>query len=466
MSASAAPGRPVTANFGKLELGTYTVTVSAKDSVGNTDKMVHTIEIIETAQEVAVKNAIEIDQDVEITPTRNPIIVEFYDKETKDYVTFLDFLDGNQTVRLDTLVGYYKSLEYKNKYYGEEATVSVPSFDIYVTTDGSLRPLETAESDYILTALANYYTPDYFDLKPENYNLNLDDDLSTVVKKLLVLASFKEPVLLELHNIESSSYATLSEDEKVLLGIAFAFVGDYDSAKYIYGHIQLDVAREDLMAILSSFIDKSETVSQINSLIQNDPASDYLSFAILSFFENNEIDLTKQSTIEATVNSETTQIDVAPLEVTKEVYFSNDLASLKFSPKQGDVIANYYYQGGISELGDAYTADIVAQLEDINVGQTGTLLLDISALTNRNGTLNIALPASLKFSATFSGQDGLYLSLNNNEYIKLSLTDRYTDNIIRIPLYVAVPGNYELEPVIFTGEDGNHISESIVFDAQ
>ena len=55
---------------------------------------------------------------------------------------------------------------------------------------------------------------------------------------------------------------------------------------------------------------------------------------------------------------------------------------------------------------------------------------------------------------------------NNNEYIKLSLSDSYKDNVINIPLYVAAPGNYVLEPVIFTGKDGYHISENVVFDAK
>ncbi len=463
LTASAAPGQSVSANFGKLDLGTYTVTIAGQDSAGNNDKMTYTIDIVETAQEIAIKKTVAIGQESEITPTKNPIVVELYDQDTKNYLTYLNFLEENQTTRLDTIVAYYKSLEFKNKYYNENASVRVPSLDAYLTADGRLRPLDSAEGDYILTALTNFYMPDYFDLKASNYGLNLDDDTSTAIKKLLVLASFKEPVLLDLQAAAANEIDTDNED-RLLLGIAFAFIGDYNSAKSLYQDLRFTSVRKDLLAVLSSFIDKSDTVELINSTMDSNPTSDYLPFAMISFFENNEVDLSHKSTVNVTVNSETTQVEILPLEIVKQTYYSDNLTSLKFTSKSDDVFATYYYQGGISELSENYDADIVAHLENVSVGQTGALVLDISALTDRNGVLNIALPSSLKFSATFSGENGLFLMRNNNEYVKLSLSERYTDDTIRIPLYVAAPGNYELEPVIFTSKDGHHISNSVVFD--
>ena len=467
LTASAAPGQSVSVNFGKLDLGTYTVTITGQDSAGNSDKMVYTIDIVETAQEVAIKKTIAIDQETEITPAKNPIIVELYDEDTKNYLTYLDFLEANHTARLDTLIAYYKSLDYKNKYYNDETTVRVPSFDSYLAANGTLKPLENAEGDYILTALANFYMPGYFDLKATNYGVSLEDDKSVAIQKLLILASFREPVLLDLQAIAGLDRTNLSDEDTLLLGLAFAFIGDYDSAKVMYENLIDAPVREDLLAILSSFIDKVATVDQINYVLENNPTSDYLPFAMISFFENNEVDLNSKETVNVTINSETTQIEISPLKVAKQAYYSDDLSSLKLTSRSDDLFATYYYQGGISELGEDYTSDIVAQLENTHVGQTGALVLDISALTGeaRNGTLNIALPSSLKFSATFSGEDGLYLIRNNNEYIKLSLSESYTGDTIRIPLYVAVPGNYELEPIIFTSEDGYHISNRIVFDA-
>ena len=466
LTASAAPGQSVSVNFGKLELGNYTVEIAAQDSAGNTDKMIYPIEIIETAQEITVKSTEKIDHSLEITPAKNPIVIELFDEETKRYLTYQDFLEANHTVRLDTLVSYYKSLEYKSKYYNEETNVRVPNFDSYMLENGSLKPLENAEGDYILTALVNYYMPTYFNLKPENYSIDLNDDISTIIEKLLVLSSFKSPVLLDLKATTASAGDTISGENGLLLGIAYALIGDYNSAETIYNQLDQQSVRKDLLAILASFINKDTAATKIDYLIENEPASDYLPFAIISFFENNEVDTASEATVDITVNNETKTTTIHPLEVSKQVYYSDDLSPISLVTNANSIFTNYYYQGGIAELGDSYAKDIKVSLDNPVVGQNATLVLDISLLSNRNGTLDIALPSNLKYSANFTGQNGLYLIRNNNEYIKLSLSDSYKDNIISIPLYVAAPGNYVLEPVIFTGEDGYHVSENVVFDAK
>ena len=466
LNASAAPGQSVSVNFGKLNLGKYTVVISAQDSAGNTDSMIYPIEIIETAQEVAVTKTIQIGQDTVITPAKNPIIIEIYNTDTAEYLKFLNFLESNRTSRLDTIVAYYKSLEYKDKYYGEESSMPIPNLDNYLTADGTLRPLENAEGDLILTALANYYTGEYFNLKASNYGLSLNDDVSTTIQKLLVLASFRAPVLLELK--AATGIEALSSNDQLLLGLAFAFLGDYNSASAVYNNLDTANLRPDLLAILTSFIDKSTTALAINSLIESNPASDYLPFAIISFFENNAVDLTSKSTVELTINSTTEKIEISPLLVAKRICYIDDLSDLNLKSSSDDLFVTYYYQGKLAELGESFETDIVANLSgDVTVGQTAELVLDISAITGdaRNGELNIALPSNLKLSATFSAETGLYLIRNNNEYFKLSLSENYKDNFIRIPLYVATPGNYEFEPVIFVSDNTYHLSNSFTFDA-
>ena len=464
-TATAAPGQMVNVNFGKLSVGSYTVTISARDSAGNEDKMVYPIEIIETAQEVAIKKTVNLSETAEITPSKNPVTVEVYNSDTLQYLDYLNFLENNRTVRLDTIVAYYKSLEYKNKYYNEESVVHAPSFDEYLAADGLLKPLINASGDYVLTALANYYAPDYFELKASNFGLDIADDSSTAIAKLMVLASLKEPVLLDLK--AAVSIDDLSNEDLLNLALAFMMIGDYDSAKDIYGKLNLDEVRQDLLAVLSTSLDKANAAKLINGIISSSPASDYLDFAIIGFFESNEVDLSTKSKVEITVNNETERIDIAPLDIEKRVYYSNDLADLKFKSDDNNLLATYYYQGKISELDTDYVSDIAIGLNGSHaVGGTANLVIDISNLTGeaRNGELNIALPSNLKFSATFSNVNGLYLVRNNNEYVKLSLSENYTDRYINIPLYVATPGNYEIEPVVFVHNGEYHLSNNLVVD--
>lgn len=467
LTASAAPGGTVSVNFGKLNPGQYTIIISAEDSAGNTDNMIYPIEIVETAQEVAITKTIPISQDTVITPTKNPIILEIYDSNTAEYLKFLNYLEANRTSRLDTIVAYYKSLEYKNKYYGEESTMPVPKLDNYLAADGTLKPLENAEGDLILTALANYYAGEYFSLKAANYDLSLSDDLATTIQKLLVLSSFKAPVLLDLK--AAASLENITNSDRLLIGLSFAFLGDYNSAKSIYENLDTASLRPDLLAVLTSFIDKSTTATAINSLIESSPALEYLPFAVISFFENNAVDLSSKSTVDLTISDTTEKLEISPLRVVKRICYINDLSDLSLKSSSDNLFVTYYYQGKLTELGEAFTTDLSASLSgDLAVGQTIELVLDISALTGtaRNGGLNIALPSNLKLSGTFSAETGLYLIRNNNEYFKLSLSENYKDNFIRIPLYVAAPGNYEFEPVVFTSGDTYHLSNSFTFSVE
>ena len=462
LTASGLPGKSVSVNFGKLELGQYTVTISARDSAGNEDKMIYPLEIIETAQEIAVKKTVELSRNSEITPSKNPIIVEVYNKDTRAYLSYLSFLEANRTMRLDTLVGYYKSLEFQDKYYHEDASARTPSLNGYMSSGYMLKQLENAEGDYVLTALVNFFAPDYFELKASNYVPNLKDDVSVVIQKLLVLASFKESVLLDLK--AASNLDNLSEEDFANLALAFAMLGDYDTAKNIYQDLSDDEDDASVLAVLATMIDKDNASWRIDSIINSEPATEYLPFAIISFFVNNEVELSSKDKVKITVNNESEEFEITPLNIERRVYYSNDLASLKFESGSNDLLATYYYQGAIAELGDDFETDIRISLESTPVvGKNVNLIVDISNLQGeeRNGEFSIALPTSLKFSATFSGKNGVYLIRNNNEYIKLSLSEYYDENTIKIPLYVSAQGNYEFEPVIFTHKDNYHLSNKL-----
>ncbi len=464
-------GENVYVNLGKLELGNYQILISGRDDVGNEDSMEYSLEIIESAQEVAVKNTINLSETPSITPAKNPIIIEIYNKEAKKYIDYLSKLETNLTERLDTQIAYYKAQALKNKIYGDQNSTAAPSFDIYLTDDGLIKNLENAGGDRVLTALVNYYSPNSFSLQASNYSVEIGDDLTTTLEKLLILASFKEPVLLDLHSAYrrwSTGGETASAHDKIILGLAYAFLGDYDSAKSIEPSyeeaLHSDYSRDkDLLAVLSTFVNKAEATKRIDQVLAEEPSAEYIDFAILSFFSNNEVDILKKETVKVSQGGKTETLTLHGLSVLKRLFSSSDLAELKFSTASNDLYATYYYQGRISELAD-YTNDITARIEgDTTIGSTAQLVIDISNLVdeNRNGELNLALPAGLKFSATFSGADGFYLSRNNNEYVKLSLNKNYKENEIRIPLYVAAPGNYELEPIIFIHNDDYHLTNSV-----
>ncbi len=453
-------GENVYANLGKLPLGNYTVRISGHDDAGNEDAMEFPVEIVETAQEVSIKQTMDLSEVKSITPVKNPIIVELYSKDAKKYIDYLDKLEGNLTERLDTQIAYYKAGEIHDSLYKESSSIKAPDFSMYLTDNGVLRPLINAEGDYTLTALANFYARDYFDLKPVNYSVEINDEMSIALEKLLVLASFREPVLFDLNAIDRDD---LSDQDRIVLGLAYAFLGDYDSASSLYKLIDYSDIHGDLYAVLATMLEKNKAASYIDRVVIENPTADYLDFAIISFFNNNEAELSQKNTIDIVRPEGTERIEFNGLAIEKRIFSSDSLSTLEFKTSSNDLYATYYYQGRISDLADS-TTDISAHISGAtSVGQTANLVLDISNLQGeeRNGEINIALPVGLKFSATFSSDTGLYLSRNNNEYVKLNLNKHYTSNEIQIPLYVAAPGNYELEPIIFVHDGKYHLSNSV-----
>lgn len=455
-------GDTVTANFGKLDVGTYNVIITGT-SGEDSDSLTYKIDVIETAQEVAIKKVEKLENNAKISPTKNPIIIEVYNKKVETYLNYIKHLESHFTSRLDTQIAYYKASELKNEYYDQKGEIVVPDFSSYIS-DAGIKNLNNAEVDLILTGLINYYASDYVNINVNQFNLGLEKDENKVIRNFFIRASFKDSILVELNSID---YNSLSLENKLLVGISYAFLGDYNNASKVYRLIneaEVTDTLKDLYIVLASFIDKPKVEQLINTSISERPSSEYLNFAILSYFENNMVELNKKETVTIKANKINEKIVLQGLKVKRMVLYNEDLKALTFKTKSKDLLVSYYYQGKLSED--------VGYEKNLNISLDGTLAknntvnlnIDIANLPNRTATINVALPNSLRLSGTFDNVQGLYLNKNNNGYISLGLTDLYKSNNISIPLYVSSSGNYEVEPIIIISDNKYYISNNLIID--
>lgn len=452
-------GTAVYANFGNLEEGEYKVRIIAT-SGNERDAIEFPFVVKKTQQEISVKTTSTIDDLKSIKPTKNPIVLEFYKSSFATYIKYLDILIGTNQDRLDTKVAYYKGLEYENKYYDYSYPINISDMNKF-NNNGVLRYLENGGNSYFATAMVNYLYPSLYKLDKAVFYGVLEEttDANLAMDALLVLASMKEPVLDELKYMSRFNENTLVAK----LALAYALIGDYNSAALLYKNLKITEESQGIVTILVTMIDKEKASSMIDELYNKNIADEYVYFAILSYFLNNEYDLSRESTIKVSYGDTNKEVKLKGLTMKKLVINNKDLETLNISSNDKDDMINYYYEGGISEIDENnIKKDITISLsnKNISVGQSVDLVLDLSKLGKISGNLKIYLPNSMRLSGNMSSTKGVYLNANRGEYLIIYVSEDHSSTA-RIPLYVTYPGNYKIEEVILKIDDQYHISNSL-----
>ena len=125
-------------------------------------------------------------------------------------------------------------------------------------------------------------------------------------------------------------------------------------------------------------------------------------------------------------------------------------------------MVNYYYEGGIKEVAEEKIKKIIEMSldnNDLSVGQSVNLVLNVSNINS--GNIKVYLPNSLRLSGNISN-NGTYISANRGEYIVLFIGKEH-DGIVKIPLYVTYPGEYNMEEIIMKIDNDYYISNPITF---
>ncbi len=456
LTAKANTNKFATANFGKLKSGKYTAIITGKYG-DKTDTIKYEFEVVETAQEVKNKQTVSINGSTEIKPTKNPIMLEIYNKDMEQNLKYIDFVESTVTSRLDTMVAYNKIQTLKNEWYGEEN--SGISIDIGNYSEGIFKNLNNSKEDMLLTALMEYYAKDYcFNMS----DISLTEDRN-LFEYYLYSAAKGEPVLLDLLYLKDEP--NIDNYGKLLVTLSLQFLGDYQNAQDLYKTINLTGEEKQeyasIVAMIDTFIDDDKAAAEINNLMQTNPSDEYLRFAIISALQNASKDIEKQETVIITSKNVNETITLNGMQVKTLTLYDEDLDTIKFETSSDDLLASYYYQTSLSEI----QSDNIKQ--DVNINLSGELeknsnvTLSINFEDSGEGEVRVALPNSLRLVQNYSnylGDRKFYIEKNNIDYItiyKLEGCDK-----IELPLLVTLDGNYNFENVVFVKDGVYHISNS------
>ena len=440
-------GKPAYASFGKLPVGEYNVVVSAV-SGNSTDKVKYKIHVGNTQNEISVKNTSSIKDMKSITTVKNPIKLEFFRSSFKEYEKFLDIIKSTNEDRLDTKYSYSKALEYENNYIEDKNVIDIGDISKF-KTDKGWKFLNGENTSYELTALLSYYDSSYRFNKDIYYEMLNSDKLTDRLNAYMVLASMKEPILDDLKTIKN-----VSDEDKDKLALAFLLIGDYDEVRKLSY-----TSDTGLSTYLSTFINKDEAFKKIDKLYKSDYANRYLYFSIISYFENNNVDLDSKEDLIVKYGKKEEKITLSSLGKKYLTVYQKDLKDLKFNSKYDDILINYYYEGSIDEI-DNPTKNISTTIDNnkLKVGELTNYNIDISNIES-GSIFKVYLPNGLRISSGFRS-DCAYIDSSKVEYIIVYMGIK-TDDSISIPLYASSPGEYVIEPIIINKEGHYQISNDI-----
>lgn len=446
----------VTVNFGKLPYGTYTAIIT-----GRHGEMIDTIEyefdIIESAQEVKAQTTIDITDGIKIEPTKNPIVLEIYNKNLEQYLKYIDFIEKTVTTRLDTQIAYDEIQKIKDKYYGTSTTSNRINILEY-RGDTYLKNLINGEDDIVLSALVSYFTNGYYEK-----DTGIFSGVDNLFESYLLAAANEEPVLIDLLRLKEEE--NISNYNKLIVVLSLEFLGDFPNARELYQTIMLapEEAEEykSIVAIIETFISKNEAVSKINELIENKPEDEYLRFAILSFFQNNYAQIEEENEVTILTESSKETVKINGMRVKTLTINNTELNTIKFKTESKDLMVSYYYQTLLDNIeAENISKDMKISINgELKKGNTVKLIVELPS--NLEGQVRIALPNSLRLAENYTHKSGQKYYMQNNQIDYAIFFKQKGCTKMEIPLLVIYEGNYKFENVVSNINGIYHISNSI-----
>lgn len=374
----------------------------------------------------------------------------------EQYLEYIEFIENTTNIRFDTQIAYNTIQKIKDKYYGTISSINSIDIENY-KGHSYLKNLPNGEEDVLLSALVSYYTDGYFE---DNAYFSSTENL---FEYYLLAAANKEPVLLDLLYLKEDE--NISNYGKLLVTLSLEFTGDFQNAKELYSTIKLNKNEEEeyksIVAIIETFINKKEAQKKINHIIENNPADEYIRFAILSFFQNSlaEMEQTSKVVIKTANTNET--IELNGMQVKTITINSEELNTISFETESKELMVSYYYQTLLDNIEEEnIVKDIKISIDgELKKGNTVKLLVEFSE--EYQGTVRIALPNSLRLAENYSykGNQKYYMQNNQIDYAVFFKQEGSTK--MEIPLIVTYEGNYIFENVVCNSNGTYHISNSI-----
>lgn len=239
---SGKPGERVTVNFGKQPAGQYSLLFSGKTGEYS-DSMRLPVSVIQQGIELPILKNMSLEELSSLESLRYPVDVVIYDQRTKPYMDALAWLMGEYGDRTEIIAANYKAqLAYNDLLEPENRNTVVRDTRLDRVQDDNglgVRMLPNAAPDAVTTTKMLVACPDlvYHQMARQFLEQTLRDPAANQDERVMAyvgLAALGEPILRDVNNYLETNWDTLTDTQKLWMGVGLAELGDFTGAQKAY----------------------------------------------------------------------------------------------------------------------------------------------------------------------------------------------------------------------------------------
>ncbi len=485
LEGSAEKGKYVYLNFGKLREGVYTAYIQAENGALK-DGVIKSFQVESTQSSVWIHDQIMVDRGLELKlkPARGNVTLTMVDVERAFWQQVIGKLKSHAGNRVDQVLGQYLANEfYSSGVWMNKETLDYSLLRSYMDNEGVKLFTDRDVSDLRVSAKMAAVAPDFFDREvlKNSFEWYLNDRYAAKIDVLVSyfgLAALGEPVLNDLQLIYSTE-TKLSPEENAYLALGFAYAGDYNTARYIFDtrlksylvesdgtvYAAIDESvEEDLtgcLTLLSNRLSLEYSKGLISYIVDTDTEYTLLNLELISYLNDHVTELNGENKVTVTTgdgrNETYTYSKMGELILNLSPAQASDLRIVNLV---GESSLSYAYSGTVRNLQEVGVVSGSIGVEipsEVDLGGMAQILLDVSIPEGYDlPMMDLTLPSGLRFESgmLYAGEWECNITpALDQKRINIPLVTG--DNTISIWIRGALPGEYELEPIVVTNAE-NH----------
>ncbi|MCI8623505.1 MAG: hypothetical protein HFG26_07570 [Provencibacterium sp.] len=431
-------------SVGKLQKGTYTITMNAR-SGEYSDGVQRTVQVLSSGVETQLSKTFSLEEGIAVDPQRFPVRVGFYNADYAMWAEVLDHLWSAWGERADERIARRYALEKLCELSGEEPPETSDSLSDIMDTYGHISLFPYDSSSVQLSARAHLAAPEYLIGGRQQTSVFRNvlgyegSESDETAYAYLGMAAHREPVLGTLRE-KMQNPSGFSEKDRLVLLAALAAIGDMETAGAYYEELVASKLEEGtnsagetilfygkgadvnenlewtaLMSLSASMLRMPQADGMMRYLMSNRSTRELYYLEEMVYLRYNEPKAETAARVSYKKDGKRVTHDLEKTGMKFVSFVAEDFDQAQVKEESGSVYAWVYYTGGLEEALEQGNRSIT--LSKTIAPKEGTQLKtgDIARITIRpqmdnrldpyGMTIDDYIPSGLRFLSVENGSE-------------------------------------------------------------